>query len=127
MVSIQILPIVNILLFLTLMKFSTVENLIKTDNYNQQNSGYFELFGRVIYYGTFQYNGSSSYTQDFILQREIPNWQYANIICSLRETNQKFVDKTFSAKMSNSSKLSIRSNLSNAEMVTISFLIIARV
>ena len=28
MVSIQILPIVNILLFLTLMKFSTVENLI---------------------------------------------------------------------------------------------------
>ena len=43
------------------------------------------------------------------------------------ETNQKFVDKTFSAKMSNSSKLSIRSNLSNAEMVTISFLIIARV
>ncbi|WP_405356169.1 hypothetical protein KST08_00740 [Fusobacterium animalis] len=29
MVSIQILPIVNILLFLTLMKFSTVENLIK--------------------------------------------------------------------------------------------------
>jgi len=104
-----------------------LENLIKTDNYNQQNSGYFELFGRVIYYGTFQYNGSSSYTQDFILQREIPNWQYANIICSLRETNQKFVDKTFSAKMSNSSKLSIRSNLSNAEMVTISFLIIARV
>ena len=31
MVSIQILPIVNILLFLTLMKFSTVENLIKYD------------------------------------------------------------------------------------------------
>ena len=29
MVSIQILPIVNILLFLTLMKFSTVENLFK--------------------------------------------------------------------------------------------------
>lgn len=30
MVSIQILPIVNILLFLTLMKFSTVENLFTT-------------------------------------------------------------------------------------------------
>ncbi len=30
MVSIQILPIVNILLFLTLMKFSTVENLYTT-------------------------------------------------------------------------------------------------
>ena len=104
-----------------------LENLIKTDNYNQQNSGYFELFGRVIYYGTFQYNGSSSYTQDFILQREIPNWQYANVICSLREINQKFIDKSFSAKMSNSNKLSIRSNLSNAEMVTISFLIIARI
>ena len=104
-----------------------LENLIKTDNYNQQNSGYFELFGRLIYYGTFQYNGSYSYTQDFMLQREIPNWQYANVICSLRETNQKFSDKTFSAKLSNSNKLSIRSNLSNAEMVTISFLIIARV
>ena len=106
---------------------SKVENLIKTDNYNQQNSGYFELFGRVIYYGTLQYNGGSTYTQDFILQREIPNWQNANVICSLRETNQRFNDKTFSAKMSNSSKLSIRSNLSNAEMVTISFLIIARI
>ena len=104
-----------------------LENLIKTDNYNQQNSGYFELFGRVIYYGTLQYNGGSTYTQDFILQREIPNWQNANIICSLRETNQRFIDKTFSAKMSNSNKLSIRSNLSNAEMVTISFLIIARI
>ena len=31
MVSIQILPIVNILLFLTLMKFSTVENLFKNE------------------------------------------------------------------------------------------------
>ena len=104
-----------------------MENLIKSDSFNQQNAGYFELFGRVIYYGTFQYNGSSSYTQDFILQREIPNWQNTNIICSLRETNQKFIDKTFSAKMSNPNKLSIRSNLSNAEMVTVSFLIIARI
>ena len=85
------------------------------------------MFGRVIYYGTLQFNGSSTYTQDFILQREIPNWQNANIICSLRETNQRFNDKTFSAKMSNANKLSIRSNLSNAEMVTVSFLIIARV
>ncbi|WP_261790159.1 ribose-phosphate pyrophosphokinase [Fusobacterium polymorphum] len=104
-----------------------LENLIKTDSYNQQNSGYFELFGRVIYYGTFQFNGSSTYTQDFILQREIPNWQNANVICSLRETNQKFIDKTFSGKLSSSNKLSIRANLSNAEMVTVSFLIIARV
>ena len=104
-----------------------MENLIKTDNYNQHNSGYFELFGRVIYYGTFQYNGSSSYTLDFMLQREIPNWQYANVICSLRETNQKFSDKNFSAKLSNSNKLSIRANLSNVESVTVSYLIIARV
>ncbi|PHI14149.1 hypothetical protein LDK30_07690 [Fusobacterium polymorphum] len=127
MVSIQILPIVNILLFLTLMKFSTVENLIKTDSFLAHNEGWFELFGRVIYYGTVQYNGSSSYTQDFSLKLEIQNWQNANVICSLRETNQKFSDKTFSAKLSNSNKLSIRANLSNTEMVTISYLIIARV
>ncbi|WP_315281465.1 hypothetical protein [Fusobacterium hwasookii] len=104
-----------------------LENLIKTDSFLAHNEGWFELFGRVIYYGTIQYNGSLSYTQDFSLKLEIQNWQNANVICSLRETNQKFIDKTFSAKMSNSNKLSIRSNLSNAEMVTISFLIIARV
>nr|DAJ29196.1 MAG TPA: hypothetical protein [Caudoviricetes sp.] len=104
-----------------------LENLIKTDSFLAHNEGWFELFGRVIYYGTVQYNGSSSYTQDFVLKLEIQNWQNANVICSLRETNQKFVDKTFSAKLSNSNKLSIRSNLSNAEMVTISFLIIARI
>jgi len=104
-----------------------LENLIKTDSFLAHNEGWFELFGRVIYYGTVQYNGSSSYTQDFTLKLEIQNWQNANVICSLRETNQKFVDKTFSAKLSNSNKLSIRANLSNTEMVTISYLIIARV
>lgn len=109
------------------MNLYRLENLIKTDSFLAHNEGWFELFGRVIYYGTVQYNGSSSYTQDFTLKSEIPNWQNANIICSLRETNQRFNDKTFSAKMSNANKLSIRSNLSNAEMVTISFLIIARI
>lgn len=104
-----------------------LENLIKTDSFLAHNEGWFELFGRVIYYGTVQYNGSSSYTQDFTLKSEIPNWQYANVICCLRETNQKFIDKTFSAKLSNSNKLSIRANLSNTEVVTISYLIIARV
>lgn len=104
-----------------------LENLIKTDSFLAHNEGWFELFGRVIYYGTVQYNGSSSYTQDFTLKSEIPNWQYANVICCLRETNQKFIDKTFSAKLSNSNKLSIRANLSNAELATVSYLIIARV
>ena len=103
------------------------ENLIKTDSFLAHNEGWFELFGRVIYYGTVQYNGSSSYTQDFTLKIEIPNWKYANVICCLRETNQKFIDKTFSAKLSNSNKLSVRANLSNAELATVSYLIIARV
>ncbi|WP_147373555.1 hypothetical protein KST94_02560 [Fusobacterium nucleatum] len=104
-----------------------MENLIKTDNYNQQNSGYFELFGRIIYYGSFKYASSSNYVQEFSLQRDIENWQNANVICTLREINQKFIDKTFSAKMTNKNILSVRSNLFNAETVTISFLIIARV
>ena len=104
-----------------------LENLIKTDSFLAHNEGWFELFGRLIYYGTIQYNGSSSYTQDFTLKSEIPNWQYANVICCLRETNQKFIDKTFSAKLSNSNKLSVRANLSNAELATVSYLIIARV
>ncbi|WP_261786445.1 hypothetical protein [Fusobacterium nucleatum] len=104
-----------------------LENLIKTDNYNQQNSGYFELFGRIIYYGSFKYASSSNYVQEFSLQRDIENWQNANVICTLREINQKFIDKTFSAKMTNKNILSVRSNLFNAETVTISFLIIARV
>jgi hypothetical protein len=103
------------------------ENLIKTDSFLAHNEGWFELFGRVIYYGTVQYNGSSSYTQDFTLKIEIPNWKYANVICCLRETNQKFIDKTFSAKLSNSNKLSVRANLSNVELATVSYLIIARV
>lgn len=104
-----------------------LENLIKTDSFLAHNEGWFELFGRFIYYGTIQYNGSSNYTQDFILKSEIQNWQNANVICSLRETNQKFIDKTFSGKLSSSNKLSIRANLSNTEVVTISYLIIARV
>ncbi|WP_338953788.1 hypothetical protein [Fusobacterium nucleatum] len=104
-----------------------LEDLIKTDNYNQQNSGYFELFGRIIYYGSFKYASSSDYIQEFSLQRDIENWQNANVICTLREINQKFIDKTFSAKMTNKNILSVRSNLFNAETVTISFLIIARV
>ncbi|WP_261786434.1 phage tail protein [Fusobacterium nucleatum] len=107
--------------------FERLENLIKTDNYNQQNSGYFELFGRIIYYGSFKYASSSNYVQEFSLQRDIENWQNANVICTLREINQKFIDKTFSAKMTNKNILSVRSNLFNAETVTISFLIIARV
>ena len=37
MVSIQILPIVNILLFLTLMKFSTVENLQRYEVLNKSS------------------------------------------------------------------------------------------
>jgi len=64
-----------------------LENLIKTDSFLAHNEGWFELFGRVIYYGTVQYNGSSSYTN----------------------------------------KLSVRANLSNAELATVSYLIIARV
>ena len=40
MVSIQILPIVNILLFLTLMKFSTVENLITIKETGNCNTVY---------------------------------------------------------------------------------------
>jgi len=64
-----------------------LENLIKTDSFLAHNEGWFELFGRLIYYGTIQYNGSSSYTN----------------------------------------KLSVRANLSNAELATVSYLIIARV
>ncbi|KUL98046.1 hypothetical protein RO03_00455 [Fusobacterium nucleatum subsp. nucleatum] len=85
------------------------------------------MFGRIIYYGSFKYASSSNYVQEFSLQRDIENWQNANVICTLREINQKFIDKTFSAKMTNKNILSVRSNLFNAETVTISFLIIARV
>ena len=78
MVSIQILPIVNILLFLTLMKFSTVENLFKINNLkydsgnikiliNQQwqNIGIIDISDKYINIVVFNFPGDKSLNYSF--------------------------------------------------------------
>ncbi|WP_336162512.1 hypothetical protein [Fusobacterium polymorphum] len=78
MVSIQILPIVNILLFLTLMKFSTVENLFKINNLkydsgnikiliNQQwqNIGIIDISDKYINIVVFNFLGDKSLNYSF--------------------------------------------------------------
>ncbi|WP_405358067.1 hypothetical protein KST12_03920 [Fusobacterium polymorphum] len=109
------------------MKFSTVENLIKTDTYGAQNGGYFELFNRIIVYGSFNYIFGTSSIQNFEIRESIRNWENANVICSWREINLNLTNTTVSALMTSPTTLSIKSNIVSSGRGTVSYLIIARI
>lgn len=104
-----------------------LENLIKTDNYGAQNGGYFELFDRVIIYGSFNYLFGTNSIQNFEIRESLRNWQHANVICSWREINQSFSNITVSGIMTSPTTLSIKSNVVSSGRGTVSYLIIARV
>lgn len=103
-----------------------MENLIKPDFYGAQNSGYFELFNRIIVYGSFNYIFGANSIQNFQIIKNIRNWENANVICSWREINQYFTNTTVSAIMTSPTTLSIKSNVASSGRGTVSYLIIAR-
>ncbi|WP_261790274.1 phage tail protein [Fusobacterium polymorphum] len=104
-----------------------LENLIKTDTYGAQNSGYFELFNRIIVYGSFNYIFGTSSIQNFEIRESIRNWENANVICSWREINLNLTNTTVSALMTSPTTLSIKSNIVSSGRGTVSYLIIARI
>ena len=104
-----------------------LENLIKTDTYGAQNGGYFQLFNRIIIYGSFNYIFGSSSIQNFEIRESIKNWENANVICSWREINLNLTNTTVSALMTSPTTLSIKSNVLSSGRGTVSYLIIARV
>ena len=103
-----------------------LENLIKTDTYGAQNGGYFELFNRIIVYGSFNYIFGTSSIQNFEIRESIRNWENANVICSWREINLNLTNTTVSALMTSPTTLSIKSNIVSSGRGTVSYLIIAR-
>ena len=104
-----------------------LENLIKTDTYGAQNGGYFELFNRIIVYGSFNYIFGTSLIQNFEIRESIRNWENANVICSWREINLNLTNTTVSALMTSPTTLSIKSNIVSSGRGTVSYLIIARI
>jgi len=104
-----------------------LENLIKTDTYGAQNGGYFELFNRIIVYGSFNYIFGTSSIQNFEIRESIRNWENANVICSWREVNLNLTNTTVSALMTSPTTLSIKSNIVSSGRGTVSYLIIARI
>ena len=104
-----------------------LENLIKTDSYGAQNGGYFQIFNRIIIYGSFNYIFGTNSIQHFEIKEKIRNWENANVICSWREINQAFSNITVSAIMTSPTTLSIKSNVIASGRGTVSYLIIARV
>ncbi|WP_335935866.1 phage tail protein [Fusobacterium polymorphum] len=104
-----------------------LENLIKTDTYGAQNGGYFELFNRIIVYGSFNYIFGTNSIQNFEIRESIKNWENANVICSWREINLNLTNTTVSALMTSPTTLSIKSNIASSGRGTVSYLIIARV
>ena len=104
-----------------------MENLIKTDKYGAQNGGYFELFNRIIVYGSFNYIFGTRSIQNFEIKESIQNWENANVICSWREINLNLTNTTVSALMTSPTTLSIKSNIVSSGRGTVSYLIIARI
>ena len=104
-----------------------LENLIKTDTYGAQNGGYFQLFNRIIVYGSFNYIFGTNSIQNFEIRENIRNWENANIICSWREINSNLSNAVVSASMTSPTTLSIKSNVASSGRGTVSYIIIARV
>ena len=110
-----------------MIRFSTVENLLTSDNFNSQNQGWFKIAGRLIVYGSFEYKYGTSSVQNFELSLSIPNWQYANVIVSSTDIDTPNIISSFQARLANSTILSIKGANSFSGKGVVSYLIIARV
>ena len=104
-----------------------LENLIKFDNYNSHNQGWFQIANRILAYGSFEYKYGTSSIQDFKLSLPIPNWQNANVLVSSIDTITGNIISSFQARLINTNTLSIKGANSFSGTGVISYLIIARV
>lgn len=104
-----------------------LENLIKFDNFNSHNQGWFEIANRQIIYGSFEYKYGISSVQNFEISVAVKNWQNANVIVSSMDTDAGNIISSFQAKLVNPTTLSIKGSNSFSGKGVISYLIIARV
>ena len=104
-----------------------LENLIKSDNFNSHNQGWFEIANRQIIYGSFEYKYGTSSVQNFEISVAVKNWQNANVIVSSMDTDTGNIMSSFQARLINNNTLAIKGANSFGGKGAISYLIIARV
>ena len=104
-----------------------LENLIKSDNFNSHNQGWFEIANRQIIYGSFEYKYGTSSVQNFEISVAVKNWQNANVIVSSTDTDTGNITSSFQARLINNNTLAIKGANSFGGKGVISYLIIARV
>ena len=103
-----------------------LENLIKFDNFNSHNQGWFEIANRQIIYGSFEYKYGTSSVQNFEISVAVKNWQNANIIVSSMDIDTGNILSSFQARLINNNTLAIKGSNSFGGKGVISYLIIAR-
>ena len=104
-----------------------LENLIKSDNFNSHNQGWFEIANRQIIYGSFEYKYGTSSVQNFEISVAVKNWQNANVIVSSIDTDTGNIISSFQARLINNNTLAVKGANSFGGKGVISYLIIARV
>ena len=104
-----------------------MENLIRTDNFNSHNQGWFQIVNRLIIYGSFEYKYGTSSVQNFEISVAVKNWQNANVIVSSMDTDAGNIISSFQARLVNPTTLSIKASNSFSGKGVISYLIIARI
>ena len=103
-----------------------LENLIKFDNFNSHNQGWFEIANRQIIYGSFEYKYGTSSVQNFEISVAVKNWQNANVIVSSMDIDTGNILSSFQARLINNNTLAIKGSNSFGGKGVISYLIIAR-
>ena len=104
-----------------------LENLIKSDNFNSHNQGWFQIASRLIVYGSFEYTYGINSLQNFTLSLPIPNWQNANVIISSLDTTTNNILSSMQARLTSATTLSVKASNSFGGKGLVSYLIIARV
>lgn len=108
------------------MNLYRLENLIRTDNFNSHNQGWFQIANRLIIYGFFEYKYGTSSVQNFEISVAVKNWQNANVIVSSMDTDTGNIISSFQARLINNNTLAIKGANSFGGKGVISYLIIAR-
>ena len=104
-----------------------LENLIKSDNFNSHNQGWFQIASRLIVYGSFEYTYGINSLQNFTLSLPIPNWQNANVIISSLDTTTNNILSSMQARLTSATTLTVKASNSFGGKGLVSYLIIARV
>jgi len=104
-----------------------LENLIKSDNFNSHNQGWFQIANRLIVYGSFEYKYGTSSIQNFEISVSVKNWQNANVIVSSMDTDTGNTISSFQARLINNNTLAVKGANSFSGKGVISYLIIAKV